>query len=135
MRRFVQVPVILIVALTLLALAAPAATAADGFRGTWTSTDTDLSNQTLWINGSGQTGRYAVSLYDDAASQACGGAPARAQGSGWAEGDTLYWGGTVTCPGTGRGPVTGRIGIAALMYDADTDTLIDDAGIVWYRQA
>jgi hypothetical protein len=131
-RRF-RIGGVLIAAATLLVLAVPVAHAQSVFTGTWTSTDLDGSNQTLWISGSGAAGRHAVSLFDDAASQACAGAPARAQGSGLAEDGVLMWSGTITCPGTGKGPIQGRVGLMTLMYDEGSDTLVDDSGVVWDR--
>ena len=58
-----------------------ASAAADAFVGTWTSIDKDGSHQSLFIMGSGARGRHAVFVEDDAATVACGGAPAHAQGS------------------------------------------------------
>ena len=45
----------------------------DAFVGTWTSIDTDGSNQILFIMGSGSRGRHAVMVEDDAATVACQG--------------------------------------------------------------
>ena len=131
--RWTALLLIATAALTLAPRFATEPAAQQAFRGTWTSTDVDGSNQILWIRGSRQTGHYAVRLFDDAATAACAGAPARAQGSGIIEGETLTWTATVTCPGTGRGPATGRIGPLALTYDEATDTLVDDSGVVWHR--
>ena len=132
-RRLTHVLTTMTLALGLLVLAAAGASAHDAFAGTWTSIDTDGSNQTLYVGGSGQAGRHAVSLFDDMASMACDGAPARAQGSGVVEGGTLYWQGTVTCPAGGRGPATGRVGGFELTYNEGTDTLTDASGVVWHR--
>jgi hypothetical protein len=50
-----------------------------------------------------------------------------------ADGDTLYWWFTVTCPGSGRPPITGRVGPGFFDYHSDNDTLVDDADAVWSR--
>ena len=113
----------------------PTATAApkDVFVGTWTSIDTDGSNQILFIMGSGARGRHAVMVEDDAATRACHGAPAHVQGSGTVEGNVLSWFFTVSCPGTGRPPFNGRTGPGSFTYRPGTDTLIDDSGVIWHR--
>jgi hypothetical protein len=85
------------------------------------------------IQGSGTSGRHSVFLRDSMASVACGGAPANVTGSGMADGDTLYWWFTVTCPGSGRPPITGRVGPGFFDYHSDNDTLVDDADAVWSR--
>jgi hypothetical protein len=125
-----------IVALSMLAAAvgptAAASQAADAFVGTWTSIDTDGSNQILFIMGSGARGHHAVMLVDDAATVACGGARAQVQGSGRVEGNVLSWSFTVTCPGTGRPPFPGRSS-GTLTYRAGTDTLRDGSGVIWHR--
>jgi len=105
----------------------------DVFVGTWTSIDHDGSNQVLFIMGSGARGRHAVMVEDDAATVACGGAPAHVQGSGRVEGRVLSWFFTVSCPGTGRPPFNGRTGPGSFTYRAGTDTLIDDSGVIWHR--
>ena len=95
-----------------------------------TSVDIDGSSQQLRISGSGQ-GRYGTVLFDDSASQACGGAPARFVGSGSADGTTLQMTGTVVClPG---GNVLGSRITLSFVYSPTTDTLTDESGVVWYR--
>ena len=131
MRRFLHVSTMMAVAATLLVLTAPMATAQDVFTGTWTSIDTDGSNQTIVIYGTGQRGRHAITYFDDAATSACGGAPARLQGSGVVEGDTLFWSSPIICPGTGKGPVIGRVDLF-LTHDETTDTLFDGS-VDWHR--
>jgi len=110
-----------------------ASAATDVFVGTWTSIDNDGSHQSLFIMGSGARGRHAVFVVDDAATVACGGAPAHVQGSGRVEGNVLSWFFTVTCPGTGAPPFTGRTGPGSFTYRVGTDTLRDDAGVIWHR--
>ena len=105
----------------------------DVFVGTWTSIDTDGSNQVLFIMGSGARGRHAVMVEDDAATVACDGAPAHVQGSGTVERNVLSWFFTVSCPGTGRPPFHGRTGPGSFTYRSGTDTLIDDSGVIWHR--
>ena len=126
-----------IVTLSLLAAAivgptAAASAATDVFVGTWTSIDMDGSNQTLFIMGSGARGRHAVMLVDDAATVACGGAPAQVQGAGTVESNVLSWSFTVTCPGTGRPPFSARSS-GTLTYRAGSDTLRDGSGVIWHR--
>jgi hypothetical protein len=100
------------------------------FLGTWTSVDLDGSNQSLTISGGG-SGNVAVSLYDDAATTACGGAPARFAGSGAVHGNDLVTTGAITCV-PGGNPVRGRLSLD-FHYDAATDTLTDFSGVVWRR--
>ena len=98
--------------------------------GTWTSTDTDGSSQTLTVRGSGQ-GAYSVFLVDDAATSACGGAPAMLMGPGTFDGETLAVFGTLTCMPEGNVFRT-RIPFE-LTYGAETDTLTDFTGVTWTR--
>ena len=118
----------------LLALTLGPVTAAlavdDVFQGTWTAIDSDGSNLTLTIQGSGTGGRHAVRELDDSAS-VCGGAPASVQGWGTVDGDTMdvLW--TLACQPGGnpfRGPVT-----EIFTYDPGSDTLTDSLGIVFHR--
>jgi hypothetical protein len=110
---------------------APAGAAAETspFAGTWTSTDTDGSNQTVSISGAAR-GALGVRYYDDLAT-VCGGDPARFSGPGRVDGDVLVADVLLVCiPG---GNVFGHITIE-YAYDADTDTLSDPSGVVWTRQ-
>ena len=124
-----------------LALGAPVlptdaawATNSDVFRGSWTSNDSaDQSAQTMTIQGSGRSGHHSVFVYDTVATRACGGGPAIVTGAGTVDDDVLVWFFTVTCPGTGRGPTTGRVGPGVMTYDEGTDTIIDDSQTVWHR--
>lgn len=110
-------------------LGAPPAIAAQGsLAGTWTSTDTDESNQTLTITGSGRR-VYAMFLSDDAASL-CGGAPALATGSGIVEEDKLLMRAAAVCL-PGGNVLRSVINIGFIQTGADT--LIDDFGVVWSR--
>ena len=111
-------------------LGAPPAVAAQGeLAGTWTSIDTDGSNQTLTITGSGNR-VYAMSLLDESASL-CDGAPATAQGPGLAEEDQLFLRASAVClPG---GNVLRGVIEIGFSYDAGSDTLTDDFGVVWSR--
>ena len=110
-------------------LGAPPAIAAQGsLAGTWTSTDTDESNQTLTITGSGRR-VYAMSLSDDAASL-CGGAPALATGSGIVEEDKLLMRAAAVCL-PGGNVLRGVIDIGFIQTGANT--LMDDFGVVWSR--
>lgn len=110
-------------------LGAPPAVAAQGsLAGTWTSIDTDGSNQTLTMTGSGRR-VYAMSLSDDAATL-CGGAPALATGSGILEEDNLLMRAAAVCL-PGGNLLRGVIAIGFIQ--AGPDTLIDDSGVVWSR--
>lgn len=100
------------------------------FLGTWESVDHDGSNQLLAISGGG-SGHFAMSLYDDAATVACGGAPARVSGTGAADGNDLSMTAAITCL-PGGNFVRGRIEIS-FEYDPSTDTLTDFSGVVWER--
>jgi len=100
------------------------------FLGTWESVDNDGSNQSLAINGGG-SGHFAISLYDDAATVACGGAPALVSGSGTADGNDLNMTAAITCL-PGGNFVRGRIAIS-FEYDPSSDTLTDFSGVVWER--
>ena len=101
------------------------------FRGSWTSIDNDGSHQTLDIRGSGRSGHYAMALFDDSATLACQGAPARFQGSGVVDGNSLIMTGAIACK-PGGNPLKGRISIR-FVYRSGTDTLVDDSGVRWYR--
>lgn len=100
------------------------------FAGTWTSIDTDGSNQTLRITGSGQ-GSFSVFYFDDSATSACGGAPAQLVGTGDADGDVLVTVGTIVCR-PGGNFLRFRISVG-YEYSAGTDTLTDDFGVTWSR--
>jgi hypothetical protein len=100
------------------------------FLGTWTSVDTDGSDQWLRINGGGSD-HYAMYLYDESATVACGGAPARVTGSGTADGDDLLMRGALTCA-PGGNVVRGRLALD-FHFDSATDTLTDFSGVVWHR--
>jgi hypothetical protein len=110
---------------------APSASAASGpLAGTWTSVDNDGSNQVLDISGSGNRA-YSMAYTDDAATGACGGDPARISGPGFVEGEDLLMVGSIVCLPGGNG-LRERISIF-FDYDAGSDTLTDDFGIVWQR--
>ncbi len=114
---------------TLLSGAAHAANQSD-FLGTWTSIDTDGSNQSLRISGGGSD-HYSVFYYDESATSACEGAPARVTGTGVADGDDLFVVGALSCS-PGGNFIRGRIGLD-YHFDPATGTLTDFSGVVWYR--
>lgn len=120
---------LLLAALIPLAATSSAFAAGGELSGTWTSTDTDGSSQTLEVRGSGAH-VYAMSLVDDAAS-ACDGNPAGVVGSGVVDGDTVLMTATLTCQ-PGGNIFRGRLFIE-FVYDAQTDTLTDFFGVTWYR--
>jgi hypothetical protein len=113
------------------AVLAPTASAASGeLAGTWTSVDSDGSNQTLDIMGSGNQ-VYSMIYFDESATSACDGDPARVSGPGFVDGNDLVMVGTVVClPGGNQ--FRSRFDIS-YDYDAGTDTLTDAFGIVWHR--
>ncbi|MFC7598448.1 hypothetical protein ACFQU3_24270 [Terrabacter sp. GCM10028922] len=114
-----------------VAVAAPASAASGPLAGTWTSIDTDGSNQTLDIMGSGGH-VYSMIYVDDAATSACNGNPAMITGPGIVDGDVLVMNGTLTClPG---GNVFRSRLTVSFVHDSSTDTLTDDFGIVWQRE-
>lgn len=125
---------VLLLASFVLALIVGPATAAsavdDVFRGAWAGIDSDGSNLTLTIEGTGQAGRHSVTYFDDAATL-CGGGPATAQGSGKVEGDTMYVSWTAACR-TGGNPFRGKIAFT-FEYDTEADTLTDNFGVTYYR--
>lgn len=115
------------------AVLAPSASAASGsLAGTWTSVDSDGSNQTLEIMGAGNHA-YSMIYYDDSATNACDGDPARVTGPGFVDGNDLLMAGAIVCL-PGGNPLRTRIDIS-YVYDAGTDTLTDAFGIVWQRGA
>ncbi|MGN6781605.1 MAG: hypothetical protein ACTHJH_08900 [Marmoricola sp.] len=126
------------VALTLgaaLALLAPgaastASAAAGPLAGTWTSVDTDGSNQTLSVTGTGSHA-YAMVYVDDAATGVCGGSPAKVTGPGYTFGDDVVMVGALTCR-PGGNPLRSRV-VLTYVSDGATDTLNDNFGIVWHR--
>ena len=124
------------IAVSGLTLASPAvgATTSDPFGGMWESIDAgDGSYQTLNVRGSGTGGMHAVRLFDTEASAACGGEPASVQGTGSVSGSRMAFYFTISCPGSGKGPTTGRVGPIVFRYHAGADTLTDGSGTVWHR--
>ena len=111
-------------------LGAPASASPGDLAGTWTSVDTDGSNQVLNIRGSG-TSSYAIYLFDDSATGACGGSPGKLTGTGALEGSDLATTGTLVCV-PGGNPLRFRIEYG-FVYSSTDDTLTDDAGVVWSR--
>ncbi len=111
-------------------LAPPASAAGGPLAGTWVSVDTDGSSQTLDITGSGVRA-YAVTYFDESATSACEGGPARVSGPGFVDGDGIVLVGPGVCL-DGGGVFAKRIAIG-YHYDAGTDTLTDDFGIEWQR--
>jgi hypothetical protein len=99
--------------------------------GTWTSTDVpDGSHQTLTITGSGNH-VYSIVYVDDEATGACGGRPARLSGPGFVDGDSVLMVAPLVCL-PGGNALRERLAIG-VQYDPETDSLVDDFGIVWSR--
>jgi hypothetical protein len=111
------------------ALSVSPAHAAGTYAGSWTATDVpDGSALSLSIQGVGP--RYAVREVD-AAATVCGGAPATVSGRGREDGPYLVATVTLACePG---GNVFREHVQVFFSYDAGTDTLTDNEGVVWYR--
>ena len=131
MRRIVLATICsVLVAMISLGTAGGATAQSGTLSGHWTSIDTDGSSQTLDIMGAG-IGPYAMFLFDDSATNACGGAPARFVGTGATDGDTLVMVGTLSCL-PGGNVVRHRIAFG-FTYSAATGTLTDESGVVWTR--
>ncbi len=107
------------------------------FTGTWTSTDTDGSNQELIISG-GAGGIYTIS-YTDLGASACGkdaaGNPiyaASATGNLTASGNDLSGTLAIYCQ---KNPATLLTNYGFhYYYDSSVGTMTDDFGVVWYRK-
>src|SRR4051795_4816422 len=113
-------------AMTVATPVAASAAAPSGFVGSWSAIDTDGSHLSLAI--SGRNGHLAVNEFDDAAT-VCGGAPARVVGAGTVDASTLFVPVTVAClPG---GNVFRHRVVVTFTYVSGSDTLTDDAGVVW----
>lgn len=130
MRTLTSVAALWLAASTLLAMAPVAAAADSVFAGTWVSTDSDGSAQTLAIG----RGSAPAVTYGDFYASSCdsAGAPSThfvATGRGSID-DTSLWVDfrNGRCGHHAIGPF--GLGFA---YDANTDTLTDDFGITWYR--
>jgi len=130
MKTALSIAASLFVAAAGLALAPGASAASGPLAGTWTSVDNDGSNQVLDISGSGNRA-YSMAYVDDSATSACGGDPARISGPGFVEGEDVLMVGSIVCLPGGNG-LRERISIY-FDYDAGSDTLTDDFGIVWHR--
>ena len=119
-----------LLAVQLAVASATEAVGRDQLVGTWTSTDNDGSHQILSIHGGG-SGTYAMELYDDVASRACGGAPARISGTGQTVDDLLTMRGALTCsPG---GNVFRPHVVLEFQFDPQTGLITDFSGVVWSR--
>ncbi len=108
------------------------------FVGSWVSTDTDGSSQTMVITSSG-TGEYAIVVHDEAATAACAGAAATLTGTGVLETDerlVLAQPGLScddgTTPAIGPPPQVELAGFT-LELDIDADEIVDSFAVVWRR--
>jgi hypothetical protein len=110
-----------------LATAGQATAGGDPFVGGWRSIDTDGSHQSMQVDSLG--GGYDAVYVRDSFATVCGGEPARIQGRMKVDGDVLKGFGDLRCPN--------GINFHALVsrwdYDASSDTLTDNFGIVWVR--
>ena len=131
MRRILTSVAAIWLAASVLRAMVPVAAAADpGFAGTWASTDTDGSAQTLAI-GRGET---PAVTYGDFYARSCDsdGAPSThfvATGRGTID-DTFMW--VDFRDGRCGRHAIGPFGLG-FSYDGTSDTLTDDFGITWYR--
>jgi len=116
---------------SLAVAASPVSAAGSQFSGVWTSTDYDGSTQMLIVSG----GARPSVVYQDFYASGCDtfAGPAThwtAAGKGSIDGDTLWVEFHKSGCGTflmgGYGDVYG--------YDSGSDTLLDAAGITWYRK-
>ncbi|MFL6206903.1 MAG: hypothetical protein ACJ739_16295 [Acidimicrobiales bacterium] len=129
---------------TVVAGHGPSALPPSDYVGTWESTDTDGSSQTLVLRESGD-GDHAMVLHDDAATGACAGAAATISGTGRLQGDgTLVVAAELTCDdGTTPIPLQGdpetarqfTDGLAHITftYDRFADQLVDGFRVTWRR--
>ena len=130
MKKFLSSAFMVIVMSASTVFATPVSAASGPLAGTWVSVDSDGSNQTLNIRGSGRRA-YAMTYFDESATSACGGNPARVSGPGFVNGDHIRHSGPVVClPG---GNVFRSRFSVSYHFDGGTDTLTDDFGIVWHR--
>lgn len=111
--------------------AGPASASQGTLAGTWVSVDTDGSSQTLTLHGVGDS-TYSAFLRDDFTTGVCGGPPAKLVGTALAAGDEVLLRGTLVCL-PGGNPIPGVRVAIGLVYDAQTDALVDDVGVVWER--
>jgi len=128
--------IILGIAVLTLALVLPAGALAaaptSAFTGSWASTDTDGSDQTLVVSA----GNRPSVIYQDFYASGCDnfGGPAThwvAAGNGGVEGDVLY----VSFRKSGCGDFLMGGYEDYFTYDAGTNTLTDSFGIVWTRSS
>jgi hypothetical protein len=114
-----------------LLIPATSAEAAGGgtLAGTWTSIDTDDSQQTLDIRGSG-TFAYSM-VYLDESATVSGGDPARLSGPVYVDDDSVLMVAFLVCQ-PGGNVLKERLAIG-FQHDTETETLTDDFGIVWRR--
>jgi hypothetical protein len=114
-----------------LASTAAAATPSDPFKGAWTSTDTDGSDQMVSFGGNGAT--RAVHYFDAGAS-VCGwpavNATATLTGMGVVSGTSLTVEAAGKCNGGSGQPLSSTV---TYTYDSGTNTLLDSFGVTWYR--
>ena len=110
------------------------------FLGTWVSLDADGSTPTMMIEVS-EDGTVGIMVHDDPAS-VCSGAPSTMSGAGGFEGDAelIIPTPVLTCddgsqPEALSGPpLEEQLQNLTFIYDAESDTLIDNFGSVWTRE-
>lgn len=109
------------------------------FVGTWVSTDTDGSSQTMEIVRAGGD-QYEVVARDEAATAACSGAPSTMTGAGRLESDErlVIAQPELTCddgttPAIGP-PPQAELANFTLDLDTATDVLVDPFGVVWQQR-
>jgi hypothetical protein len=104
----------------------------DALLGSWTSTDTDGSVQTMTIIITGD-GSAQVTLHDAAAGAMCAGAAATVTGNGELNsgGELIIATSNLTCD-DGSQPA-GELGYT-FTHDSESDTLTDNLGGIWLRE-
>ena len=132
-RRLVIVIAFTMTVLTATPAAALAAKPFDPFVGSYRSIDFDGSNQLLALGGpdAGWLANVrAVIYHDDAATVACGGRRAFAEGFGVVDGNTIVAFLEVYCDNVGN-----KVADEVITFTADpaTTTLTDSYGVVWSR--
>jgi hypothetical protein len=105
------------------------------FSGSWISTDTDGSVQTVALATSVDQSVH-MALHDSAASRACANAGADVTGSGELDsgGDLVVTLSKVTCDdGSAPSVSVQDLGSYIFSYDSENDRLTDNFGVVWSR--
>lgn len=82
------------------------------------------------VAGSGR-GAYAMFVFDDSATGACGGRAAHVVGRGIADGSSVLMDATLTCL-PGGNVLRHRLSVE-FFFSSGNDTLTDQFGVLWHR--